>query len=67
MKLNTQKQNEFIWHAWFAWYPVKVPLFERFSHQDIYKYQWVWLEKIERQYEFISSQGDGQWAYKIIK
>ena len=67
MKLNTQKQNEFIWHAWFAWYPVKVPLFKSNEYLDVYKYQWVWLEKIERKYEFTFSGLWGQWAYKITK
>lgn len=67
MRIYIQEQNEFSWHTWFAWYPVKVPLFEHADQPDIYTYQWVWREKIERQYHFTSSQGDGQWFYRLTK
>ena len=65
MRINIEKQNEFQWHTWYAWHPVKVPLFEPRSYQHIYKYQWVWLERLEKKYIYTSSQ-DVQWVYKII-
>lgn len=67
MRWSQNKTNEFKWHRWFAWYPVQVPLFEEYSDQDVYKYEWVWLEEVERQYFYTSSQGDGDWYYRLIK
>jgi hypothetical protein len=48
-------QREYIkkWHCWFAWYPIRVN-----SHEL------VWLEMVERKYDYINYAGTIRYEYK---
>jgi hypothetical protein len=65
MKWNTQKQNKFVWHDWFAWYPIKIHTYGKNADRQTiqkYTYKWVWLEVVERR-EVCTSPDDYYYEY----
>lgn len=54
--LTTAKVNIYIWHNWFAWFPVII------HDQD--KTKLVWLETVIRRWVTTSTE-DGYYAYAL--
>ena len=60
MKFDNKKleitKNPFVWHKWFAWFPVKVsetytkPIYLLNNYVKVYvkKTRWIWLENVWR-------------------
>ncbi len=64
IKPGAKKVDEWEWHPWYAWYPVKAALGdangERYS-----SWRWVWLEEVECRFVFGPVIGDGDYLYRL--
>jgi hypothetical protein len=53
---KSRKKKE--WHAWFAWWPVKV------KAEDGDSTHWAWLETVERRGYWFAGGPDSYWCWK---
>ena len=62
MKWHTKARNPYVWHRWFAWYPVRLT---RLTGGGFYVSHWAWWEIVERQL-VESVWGDIDWSYREL-